>query len=270
MGIWNRKKYPDWRHDPSFRRSPDRAYDEQYFDAWDATVIEESDNPISQSELQLRVSVIDSAIEAAKKKISYYETHENKEVIPGSGNLTSGRSDDPLSYYKNNFSFLVGRKRMLIEAVTSQSSSYTFTISEAGYDLFISHASDDKSHFVRPLATSLRKLGLNVWYDELSLSVGDSLRRSIDRGLRESRFGVVILSPAFLRKNWPQYELDGLVNKELGGAGRKIILPVWYKVGYADVSGYSFSLADKVALDASQMSIREIALEIELAVRNAG
>ncbi len=61
------------------------------------------------------------------------------------------------------------------------------------YDIFISHASEDKDDFVRPLAIALIEKGFKVWYDELSLDVGDSLRQSIDKGLKNSRFGLVWL-----------------------------------------------------------------------------
>ena len=76
------------------------------------------------------------------------------------------------------------------------------------YDAFICHASEDKNDFVRPLAERLRQEHVEVWYDEFSLNVGDSLRRSIDRGLAQSRFGIVVLSPSFFRKHWSQWELD--------------------------------------------------------------
>ena len=59
------------------------------------------------------------------------------------------------------------------------------------YDVFISHASEDKEEVVRPLANALRKAGLKVWYDEFELHIGDSLRRKIDQGLAKSRFGIV-------------------------------------------------------------------------------
>ena len=78
------------------------------------------------------------------------------------------------------------------------------------YDAFISHASEDKDDFVRPLAEFLDRAGLSVWYDEFSLSAGDSLSRSIDKGLARSRFGIVVLSNSFLQKRWPEYELRGL------------------------------------------------------------
>jgi hypothetical protein len=77
------------------------------------------------------------------------------------------------------------------------------------YDVFISHASEDKEAVVRPLAHALSNGGLKVWYDEFELRIGDSLRRKIDAGPAKSRFGVVVLSRSFFRKGWANYELDG-------------------------------------------------------------
>lgn len=102
------------------------------------------------------------------------------------------------------------------------------------FDFFISHASEDKDDFVRHLANELTELGLKIWYDEFSLEIGDSLRRSIDYGLGNSRFGIVVLSRAFFAKQWPQYELDALVNKAM--SGEKVILPIWHGVQHQDVS----------------------------------
>src|ERR1043166_7581425 len=82
-------------------------------------------------------------------------------------------------------------------------------------DVFISHASEDKETFVRPLATRLVELGLTVWYDEFSLQAGDSLRRSIDAGLSQCRHAVVVLSPKFIEKRWTNWELDGLVGRHI-------------------------------------------------------
>ena len=124
------------------------------------------------------------------------------------------------------------------------------------YDAFISHATEDKEDLVRPLADILRSMGHAIWYDEFQLKVGDSLRRSIDTGLASSRFGIVVLSPSFFAKQWPQYELDGLVAKEI--AGGKVILPLWHKVSKNEVLGYSPTLADKVALNTASYTIDEL------------
>jgi hypothetical protein len=83
------------------------------------------------------------------------------------------------------------------------------------WDIFICHASEDKEAIARPLANALKQAGLDVWYDEFTLTLGDSLRRKIDHGLARSRYGAVILSPHFFAKEWPQRELDGLTTKEI-------------------------------------------------------
>ena len=133
------------------------------------------------------------------------------------------------------------------------------------YDVFISHASEDKDKLVRQLSGRLVKLGCKVWYDELSLRVGDSLSRSIDYGLSQSNFGLVVLSQAFLSKAWPEYELRGLVTKEIGGS--KVILPIIHGVDIKDVAKYSLTLADKVALDSSKLSLDELTVKILEVVR---
>ena len=126
-----------------------------------------------------------------------------------------------------------------------------------GYDAFISHATEDKAKIVKPLAKALSQMGFNIWYDEFELEVGDSLRQSIDKGLASSRYGIVVLSPDFFAKNWPQYELNGLTAREIDG--RKVVLPVWHKVDKEAVMAYSQTLADKVALATGKMSMKKVA-----------
>lgn len=132
---------------------------------------------------------------------------------------------------------------------------------EKDYDIFISHASEDKDDFVRDLAHALQRRGLEVWYDEFALRIGDSLRRKIDAGLSTSRFGVVVLSPNFFAKNWSQYELDGMVTREMTGE-EQIILPIWHNISRDEVVSYSPSLADKLALKSSDSTVEEIAAQI--------
>lgn len=134
------------------------------------------------------------------------------------------------------------------------------TSEQKQYDFFISHASEDKEDFVRSFAQKLREKGKEVWVDELILKVGDSLRRKIDNGLKNSKFGIVVLSTYFFKKNWTQHELDGLVAREMNGV--KVILPIWHKVSKDEVFSYSPTLADKVALNTSILSLDEIVEEL--------
>lgn len=129
------------------------------------------------------------------------------------------------------------------------------------YDVFISHASEDKDEVVRPLARELAAVGVSCWYDETELHIGDSLRRKIDAGLSRCRFGVVVLSPSFFGKGWPNYELDGLVTREVS-SGAQLILPIWHKVTQTEVISYSPSLAGKLARRTADTSLNAIAAEI--------
>ena len=124
------------------------------------------------------------------------------------------------------------------------------------YDVFISHASEDKDEVVRPLATALRNKGIKVWYDEFELKIGDSLRKKIDYGLSNANYGIVIISPSFVKKNWTEYELNGMVAREMNG--HKAILPIWHKITKDEVLRFSPSLADKLALNTSIHTIDDI------------
>jgi hypothetical protein len=136
------------------------------------------------------------------------------------------------------------------------------------HDVFISHASEDKDSLVRPLAELLRDRHIEVWYDEFSLKVGDSLRRSIDQGLRQSRFAIVVLSPNFFKKQWSQWELDGLVARQNSGDA-EVILPVWHQVGRGDVLNFSPPLADKVAVNSS-LGLDEVARRLAAVIHPYG
>ena len=120
------------------------------------------------------------------------------------------------------------------------------------YDVFICHAKEDKDNFVRPLAEALRPRHIEVWYDEFSLRVGDSLREAIDRGLANSQYGIVVLSPAFFRKRWTQRELNGLVAGEMHER-RELVLPIWHGVDHTEIIKHSPPLADAYAPAAALM-----------------
>jgi hypothetical protein len=117
--------------------------------------------------------------------------------------------------------------------------------SQKKWDVFISYASEDKESIARPLAHLLDQAGLRVWFDEFSLRIGDSLFAAISAGLRESSYGVVIISEYFIRKRWPQSELAALFTIEHSGSD--LILPIWHGVEAATVRDFSPLLADRVA-----------------------
>jgi len=119
------------------------------------------------------------------------------------------------------------------------------------WDTFISHASEDKDEVALPLAAALSRAGLTVWLDRQQLVVGDSLRDKINEGLANSRFGIIIISPAFLNKRFPRNELNSLSAIE-DSAGRPVILPVWHNVNVATLAAQAPLLADRLAADTGQ------------------
>jgi len=135
---------------------------------------------------------------------------------------------------------------------------------EKKYDVFICHASEDKTEIAIPLANRLLELGLKVWFDDFELTLGDNLRREIDYGLVKSKFGIVILSKEFFKKEWTQRELDALVAKEEGN--EKVILPIWHKITKEDIVIFSPILAGRLSASTAQ-GLEYVANEIIRAVQ---
>lgn len=119
------------------------------------------------------------------------------------------------------------------------------------YDVFISHASEDKQTVAMPLSDYLAEHQLSVWLDANERTLGDSLRSAIDRGLREAKFGVVILSPAFIAKVWPRRELGALFALERG-IDAKVILPVRHNLDREELLDFSPMLADRFSISTSE------------------
>jgi TIR domain len=130
---------------------------------------------------------------------------------------------------------------------------------------FISHDSRDKKGIAEPLAIQLQKGMCPVWYDEFSLKVGDSLRESIETGLKECSKCILILTPNFLtNEGWSKREYDSIFTRELVER-RNVILPVWHSISSADVYQYSPILADRVAVQWSR-GVEEVARKLLSAI----
>lgn len=131
---------------------------------------------------------------------------------------------------------------------------------------FISHDSRDKELFVRELVQELSKFFCTVWYDEYTLKIGDSLRSSIESGLKETRKCIVVLSPNYLSNNgWGRAEFDSVFTREILEK-QNVILPVWLNVGVKDIYDYCPRLADKVGVSAS-LGIQEVARQLASVIK---
>ena len=133
---------------------------------------------------------------------------------------------------------------------------------EAMYDVFISHASEDKESFVNPLVEALQDAGIRVWYDALEMEWGKSLREQIDNGIKRSKYAIVVLSKNFFAKKWTNRELDGILAKE--GVTGVAPLPIWYELTYEEVYNFSPTLSGLYSLSTDQHSITDICQSFKL------
>lgn len=239
---------------------------------------------VSLSGSAANVFLVDSSNFSAYKagrNYRYYGGHATRSPVrlqvPGSGHwylvIDLGGYDGSV---RHSMRILPGRLQPLREAPLSSVPSLVQprhddmaapVADDREFDVFISHASEDKADVARPLAEALQSGGLRVWYDEFELRIGDSLRRKIDKGLANSRFGVVVLSKSFFAKGWPNYELDGLVTRAV--SGDQVILPIWHDITKQELIRYSPSLADKLARSTGTHTVEEIASEIIEVIGNA-
>ena len=127
-------------------------------------------------------------------------------------------------------------------------------------DTFICHASEDKESIARPLKDALEQARVYAWLDESEMHLGDSIRRKIDQGLTACRSATVILSRTFFEKYWTQYEMDGIIQRQI--RGEIALFPIRHAITIDEIRQHSPSLADIVSLNSSDLTINQIATKI--------
>lgn len=137
---------------------------------------------------------------------------------------------------------------------------FTLSKEKYEYDVFLSHASEDKDDVARPLAIMLQERGLRVWYDEFELKIGDNLVAKLNAGINASRFGIIVLSDAFFAKRWTNHELNTL--EHLWVTEDRILFPIWHNITGEEIRSYRASLANIVARSTETFTVEEIAGEI--------
>ena len=141
--------------------------------------------------------------------------------------------------------------------------TYNYMENNEEYDVFVSHAWEDKESFVDEFVVELEKLEIKVWYDRQRIKWGDSMSARIDDGLKKSRFGIVVISPDYIAdgKYWTKAELDGLF--QLESINGKMLLPIWHNITKQQVMNYSPIIASKLAMTTVTMTAKEIASEMK-------
>lgn len=165
--------------------------------------------------------------------------------------------------YEQRISELESARITTIEKeITDEDTSEDTSFDELEYDVFVSHAWEDKEDFVDEFVQALNDRNIKVWYDKVKIKWGDSMRARIDDGLRKSKFGVAVLSPNYIAegKYWTKAELDGLF--QLESINGKTLLPIWHNLTKKQVMAYSPIMASKLALTTAMMTAEEIADEL--------
>ena len=127
------------------------------------------------------------------------------------------------------------------------------------YDVFVSHATENKCAYVNKLRTELKKTGANVWYDVDCIGWGDSLSNTIDDGLKNCSFGIVVLSKEFFEKPWCQKELTALIERQKTEED-KVILPLLYDISIKDATSKCGDIADLLAIDCDKYKVKDVAI----------
>lgn len=189
--------------------------------------------------IQLQTKLIDNKkrLDSIKENISFELIKKNSNDINSDLEIKEKHETIDMNK-KNNLESEPKIVRTRITPATKPESS----ISNKQWDVFISHASEDKETVAKPFAEKLRSMDLDVWYDEFSLKWGKSLRKSIDEGLSNSLFGIVILSKVFFQKTWTKLELDALISI-MTSTGHDNVLPLRYEISHDEVARVSPILA---------------------------
>ena len=133
--------------------------------------------------------------------------------------------------------------------------------SKYSYDVFVSHANANKGSFVDSLEAGLRKLKTNVWYDTDEIDWGDNLKTQIFNGLNKCRFGIVVISPEFLGREWTETELNELLQRQ-NESGQKIVLPLLYNLTVDEMKNRYPSLKDfKARVVKADEDVKDIVID---------
>lgn len=129
-------------------------------------------------------------------------------------------------------------------------------------DLFLCHAWPDRQGSAGELHGHLKANGATVWFSEEDLPLGSLMIREIDKGLRNSRIGIVLVTPALLNS----IEKEGIAEKELAVLlNTKRVIPVTHGVTYEQLLDVSPMLASHAGLDTAESSLDDVAAKIAAA-----
>ena len=126
-------------------------------------------------------------------------------------------------------------------------------------DAFLCHAWDDRAGAAKELHDLLESLGVSVWFSEKDAGLGTPLLRSIDKGLANSKVGIVMVTPALLRR----LPNESIADKELSVLlARNLLVPVVHGTTYEALREISPMLASRTGLDTAEEPMADVAAKI--------
>lgn len=126
-------------------------------------------------------------------------------------------------------------------------------------DVFLCHAWDDRKGAAKELHDLLESNGVSVWFSEKDVLLGSSLLREIDKGLAKSRVGIVLVTPALLRR----LKGEGIADKELSALlARDLLVPIIHNTTYDDLREVSPLLGSRSGLSTSEETMVDVAAKL--------
>lgn len=126
-------------------------------------------------------------------------------------------------------------------------------------DVFLCHAWDDRKGIAKELHDTLESLGVSVWFSEKDVSLGSSLLREIDKGLANSRVGIVLVTPSFLSR----IKGEGIAEKELSALlARDLLVPIIHDTTYGELRDVSPLLGSRSGLNTIEESMLDVASKL--------
>lgn len=124
-------------------------------------------------------------------------------------------------------SFNIDQKEIVRERIINENETLLASTKPVNFsfDIFISHASEDKETLVNPIVEQMKIYGLKYWYDIEQIRLGDRITRKINHGLKNSRFIFAVLTTTFIKKPWAMQEIESALNKETD-SGSTFVFPM--------------------------------------------
>jgi hypothetical protein len=126
-------------------------------------------------------------------------------------------------------------------------------------DVFLCHAWDDRGGAAKELHDLLVSRGVSVWFSEKDVALGTSLLREIDKGLAKSRVGIVLVTPALLRR----VQGEGIADKELSALlARDLLVPIVHGTTYEALREVSPLLGSRSGLSTAEAPMADVAAKL--------